>query len=316
MELLGQDNALNQLKKFVAAGRVAGAFLFCGPAGTGKALAAKTFAKILNCQDATARDKQTFCGQCLNCKSIENGTHPDFVFADFAYQASLTGKEEEKQQHINVGTIRKITASSQQKAALGGWKIMVVDRAETMEAEAQNALLKFIEEPPAKTVWILISSRKSALLPTIISRSQILNFAPLEDAVLEKILAAQGLGQGGVREVLKFASGSVSRAMEAARMLENISALDALSPSFPFEAAMTLDKTLASARREARLLLDMFSASLHEEWRKETGAKKEELSAALKKNAHYKSALNRNVSPYLVLETAFMQNSNLLSLVF
>lgn len=314
--LLGQDKALGQLKKFVRTGRVPHSFIFYGPAGVGKALAAKTLAKILNCRDAQANAGQDYCGQCLSCKSIENNTHPDFVFAGFAFQAAITGKEVEKQQHISVDTVRKITAASQQKAALSGWKIMVVDKAETMQAEAQNALLKFIEEPPAKTVWILISAKKSALLPTIQSRAQALAFAPLGAPVLEKILLEQGLEKAAVHEVAKYAGGSVTKALLAAQMLDIISALNVNSPAFPYELTSELDKTLAVARTEAKIILDMFYYGLHALWTRETGPKKDALKTALQKTARYRRALERNVSPHLIVENAFMQNSNFVPFIF
>ncbi len=316
-KLLGQDKALAQLKKFVRASRVPHAFLFCGEAGVGKALAAKTFAKILNCLDAPSRAEQNYCGKCLSCKSIEAGTHPDFVFADFAFQAAITGKELEKQQHISVDTVRKITASSQQKAAMGGWKIMTVDSAQSMQAEAQNALLKFIEEPPAKTVWILMTSKKSALLPTILSRSQILNFGKLEDGVLEKILLEQGMDKTTVAEVLKYAQGSVSKAKRSAEILEIISGLNVKSPAFPYELSASLDRTLAVARQEARLILDMFTLGIHDLWSKEADeVKKEKFKESLEGMAKYKRAVDRNVSPHLVLETAFMKNADLIQFIF
>jgi len=316
-ELLGQDKVLDQLKNFVRTRRVPHSFLFYGPSGVGKKLAAKIFAKILNCQDENAQKNQSFCGKCISCQSIEKNTNPDFIFADFEYQAAITGKEAEKQQHIKVDTVRSITAKSQQKAAMGGWKILVIDRAETMEAEAQNALLKFIEEPPEKTVWILISSKKSALLPTILSRSQTIAFSPLNAAVLEQILIKNGMDKSVVKEAVKYSSGSVSNALKAAEMLDIISGLDVKSPSFPYELVSSLDRNLATARTQAKIILDMFALGAHDVWSKETDpAKKEKFKAALEGAARYKRAVERNVSPHLALETALMKNADLIQFIF
>ena len=168
------------------------ALLFCGPSGVGKKKAALEFAKALNCLDSQAREKGDACGLCAHCRAIDAGTYADVVVADFLYQARLELKKEPtdksyeedlekelaKQQRIKVDTIRDITAKSQQKSAVGGWKVFIVDEAQSMQAEAANALLKFIEEPPQKTVWILLTDKKAAMLKTILSRCQPCSLLP------------------------------------------------------------------------------------------------------------------------------------------
>ena len=183
-DILGQEKASSYLQTLVRNQKIPGAFLFYGTDGVGKAKMALEFAKALNCQDAMARQTGDACGVCASCQAIDKGTHPDVTFVDFVYQARLEvkkdfsskGYEEElekeiaKQQHISVNTIRDVTAKSQQKAVGNGWKVLIVDQAQSMQGAAGNALLKFIEEPPQKTLWILITSKRSVMLRTILSR--------------------------------------------------------------------------------------------------------------------------------------------------
>lgn len=317
MEILGQDKVIKQIKNFIAGGRMPPALVFYGPKGVGKATAVAAMAKILNCQDVEARKNITFCGNCVSCSSIDKGIHPDFVFADFLYQANLTGKELDKQQRIGVDTIRSITAKSQQRAVIGPWKIMAVDSAETMSLEAANALLKFIEEPPPQTVWVLVTSRKSALLPTILSRSQSLAFGRLPDEVLGEILRGQGVNEAVLEQAVVYGEGSVDKALKAAAVLELFAGEDASAPSFPYEAAASLNKTLALARNEAVSLLDILHMFLAKKWRAETDeTKKDILKKKTEKTAFFKKAVKRNVSPALVIETALMENDKILDEVF
>ncbi|WP_424245352.1 DNA polymerase-3 subunit delta' [Elusimicrobium posterum] len=312
-QILGQEKAILQLKKFIASGRVPPALLFHGVPGIGKATAAKYFAMALNCTDTSARENNDACGYCQNCKNILQNTHPDFIFADFAYQAQLTGKEVEKQQRIGVDTIRSITAKSQQKSVLGKYKVLVVDRAETMQSEAANALLKYIEEPPQNTIWVLISSKKDALLATIKSRSQALPFAPLKEEVVLEILKSNGaVITPNMQKAARYSGGSISKAAGAAALLDNIMSAGADNPNFPYEVASSLSKTLAEGRAEAQTILDMVAFGIHSLWssEKDDGVK-EELKDKIEKVTYFKRAVNRNVSPQMVVETALMEVSDL-----
>lgn len=298
MEILGHDSAKAQLKKFIESKRVPPAFVFHGAAGTGKASVARWFALALNCS-APGADFEP-CGSCPPCRAVASGTHMDFVFADFAYQALLTGKEIEKQQHISVETVREICAKSQQKAVMGGWKVLVVDHAETMTREAANALLKFMEEPPPRTVWILISAKKSAMLPTILSRSQAVFFPALSESVLKTILQDKGVDL----RALPYAQGSVAQALKAAKVLEDFAGADSSAPELPFVLSQNLSRTLAEARGEVNTILDMLFISMHKKWEGLDDKAKEDFALDLKKIGFYKRAVGRNVSPALVLETA------------
>ena len=148
--ILGQEKAVNGLKSLLRSGRIPGALLFHGPAGCGKAMAAIEFAKTLNCLDASCVKEQDNCSLCTNCKHIQANTHPDIIFAGFAYQAALESDDPEdiqsileKTQSIKVDTVRALTTASQQKRSVAKWKVFIIDKAETMERSAANSLLKF-----------------------------------------------------------------------------------------------------------------------------------------------------------------------------
>ena len=320
-DILGQEKAVSYLKGLAAGGKVPGAMLFFGEEGIGKAKTALEFAKALNCLDSSARARGDSCGVCQSCRAISQGTHPDVVFADFLYQARLEvkkdfsskGYEEElekeiaKQQHINVDTIRDVTAKSQQKAVGGGWKVLVIDQAQTMQAAAANALLKFIEEPPHKTVWILITNKRAAMLKTILSRCQPLAFAPLSQENVKQILLQTGADVQDADLCARYSGGSVSGALQAAEALELLQSGGFNTPQGPAGVAAGLSRTLVSARQEAQAVLNVLIMALHQAWTAEQDPHRQRaLQEALKRFENYKRSIGRNVSPALVLETALM----------
>ena len=323
--ILGQTRAHDYLKMLVRSQKVPGAFLFYGPQGVGKAKTALEFAKALNCQDPLARQTSDACGVCAACKAISQGTHPDVTFADFVYQARLEvkkdfsskGYQEElekeiaKQQHISVDTIRAVTAKSQQKAVGNGWKVLIVDEAQTMQPAAANALLKFIEEPPQKTVWILITDKRTAMLKTILSRCQPVGFSPLSAAQITQILMQNGTATEYPDLCAAYSGGSVGGALKADQALTLLAAaefgpsgVDAAGPS---AVAAELSRTLVTARQEAAAILDVLFRALHAAWcRANDEPTRQRYQQTLERFENYKRSLTRNVSPALLVETALM----------
>lgn len=305
-KIQGQEKAIETLKGFIKSGRVPPALIFSGPAGVGKATTALEFAKTLNCLDSDSNKNIDNCSFCQNCKHIDAKTHPDIIFADFEFQANLRGEEVEKQQTIKVDTIRHLTALSQQKATLAKWKVFIVDNAEKLQTEGANAMLKFIEEPPANTLWILITSKREAMLSTIKSRCQIINFAPLSNEILLDILKDNMVEEDLAKESLKYAQGSSTMALKASEILEDFSSLNK-GPAFAMEAARSLPRTLAQSRPYASCIIDMLAYKTHQTWLEATQEKqKTDLKELLNKLVFYKKALTRNVAPSLVVEGAII----------
>lgn len=318
-EVLDQPAAVAYLQKCVL-GRAPQALLFCGPSGVGKKKTALELAKALNCLDPQARQNGDSCGLCAHCRAIEQGTYADVLVADFLYQARLELKKEPsdknyeeelekelaKQQRIKVDTIRDITAKSQQKSAAGGWKVFIVDEAQSMQAEAANALLKFIEEPPQKTLWILLTDKKAAMLKTILSRCQPLQFAPLPQATLETLLRQVAPQTQDPALAARYAQGSLTRALRAAEALEILQSAPQ-GPAWPSAVAAALPRTMTAARQSAQAVLDVATLAAYRQWTQAPGSSQgEALRRILKKLEDYKTAVQRNVSPALTVETALM----------
>ena len=305
-KIQGQEKAIETLKGFIKSARVPPALIFSGPAGVGKATCALEFAKTLNCLNEDSKEKIDNCSLCQNCKHIDAKTHPDIIFADFEFQANLRDEELEKQQTIKVDTIRHLTALSQQKATLAKWKVFIIDSAEKMQTEGANAMLKFIEEPPANTLWILITSKREAMLSTIKSRCQIINFAPLCSDILLEILKDNMVEEDLAKEALKYAQGSSAAAFRVSEILEDFSSLTK-GPAFAMQAARSLSRTLAQSRQQAACIIDMLAFKTHQTWLEANEEKqKTDLKELLSKLVFYKKALTRNVAPSLVVEAALI----------
>lgn len=303
-QIRGQESVISTLKKFIKSGRVPQAMIFHGPAGVGKSSSALAFARALNCTNLD--ENQNPCGLCQNCKQIEAHTHPDVIFADFAYQAALRGEEVEKQQTLRIETVRSLTASSQQKVAFGKWKVFIIDCAEKLVLEASNALLKFIEEPPQNTLWILVSSKREVMLSTIKSRCQSIAFAPLKEDIIISILKDNFIEDSIAQKAAFYGEGSSSKALIASHILEDFSTLPQNS-AFAMAVSLNLPRVLATARLQASNILDILAICAHKNWLLQKGeAQKESLTKLLSKIVFYKRGLSRNVSPQLILQAALV----------
>ena len=160
-DVAGQEHIITTLKHAVEENKIAHAYLFCGPRGTGKTSIAKLLAKAINCEhDITA------CGECENCKAIENNNHPDVIEID---AASNNGVDEVR------NLIEKVKFAPSQ----GKYKVYIIDEVHMMSTGAFNALLKTLEEPPAHVVFVLATTEPHKILPTIISRCQRFDFTKL-----------------------------------------------------------------------------------------------------------------------------------------
>ncbi len=164
-DVIGQESAVKILKSAVLKRKAASAYLFHGPSGIGKRLAAVNFAKALNC--TAAEGDGDACGRCPSCRRIEGGTHPDVM------------EVRPEKGVIRIDEIRNLEEALSLSAYEGSFKVAIVDEAHLMKIEAANAFLKCLEEPPAGSVIILVSSASERLPDTIRSRCQAIGFKPL-----------------------------------------------------------------------------------------------------------------------------------------
>jgi DNA polymerase-3 subunit delta' len=171
-DLIGQRDARAVLQGALRSGRVGHAYLFAGPEGVGRRTAALAFAQALLCTARDADRGDDACGVCGACRKIAAGTHPDLrVIAPGGRTES--GAE---RRAVGIEQIRDLKHDAAYPPYEAAWKVFIVEDAEAMRAEAANSLLKILEEPPAQSVIVLISESVSALLPTIVSRAQMVRF--------------------------------------------------------------------------------------------------------------------------------------------
>src|ERR1700743_590876 len=161
-EVIGQDHVAQTLKKAIASGRIAHAYLFCGTRGVGKTSMARILAKALNCR---AFDEPTTepCGKCDSCLAIARGDDIDVIEID---AASNTG----------VDNVREIIENAQYRPARSRFKVFIIDEVHMLSKAAFNALLKTLEEPPSHVKFILATTEPEKVLPTILSRCQRYDF--------------------------------------------------------------------------------------------------------------------------------------------
>lgn len=174
-DIIGQDHIKDHLKAALLNGKISHAYIIHGEKNAGKEFIAETFSMALECEDETDVEP---CMECHSCKQAVTRNHPDII--------TLV---HEKPGTIGVEDIRNgIVSDICVRPYSGRRKIYIINDAEKMSVQAQNALLKTLEEPPDYAVMILLTSNISALLPTIISRSTVLNMRPVEDKTVRKYL--------------------------------------------------------------------------------------------------------------------------------
>ena len=183
----------------VKAGRIAHAFLLSGPHGTGKRTCANYLTQTILCASPQAP-----CGQCPACKKVLAGLHPD---------VHVVGEEEKS---ISVDTIRALRDQLALRPFEADRHIALIPRADRMTAQAQNALLKTLEEPAGGNVFFLLTDQPGAMLPTIVSRCRRLRFSPVSVEACAEILAEKGVEPGRARLAAACAQGAVGRALEIA----------------------------------------------------------------------------------------------------
>ena len=199
-EIWGNTPLVSQLKTAASSGKVSHAYLFIGGAGAGKRLIANTFAKALQCESGA----NALCGHCRSCQAFDNGNHPDIIYV----------RGEKK--NIVVDEIREqILETVDLKPYHYQKKIYIIEKADTMNTQAQNALLKTLEEPPAYAVFLLLAERAEAFLPTILSRVVTMKIRPLsEDMVAEYLTKQAFLSEEESHVLAAYAQGRIGQALE------------------------------------------------------------------------------------------------------
>lgn len=197
----GQEYAVKQLEKALLNNRISHAYLFVGPEGVGKRTAALAFAAALHCKSGLLKGRH--CGQCPACLKFEHHNHPD------AYYVEPAGHS------LKIEQIREIQAVSAYKQLESKYKTIIIEEAQKMTDEAANCLLKILEEPPGEIIFILLTSNLYGVLPTIISRCQLIRFQALGTQLVEELLKIEaGVPAGEAGLLSRLAAGSVAQALK------------------------------------------------------------------------------------------------------
>lgn len=295
-EILGQDRAVGRLKELAASQRVPPALLFQGPRGVGKASAAGALYAALNC----TKRKTDACGNCPSCTTAAGGVDADFHRIDAAYQAGLRAEDKAKQRSIRIDTIRHAIETVGMRSFQGRWKAAVVEDAHLLEISAANAMLKALEEPPPKTVWILTTHRPGDLPATIRSRCRTVSFGPLSAQVLGGILGE------GAANAISLAEGSLARARELLDDASEDPGAWISDPMGPFRLVDALPRELHLARPAAEKQLHRIAWFIREK-RGVDGYRSAPVRSVLRELDELRKSLKANADPKLIVELAALR---------
>lgn len=210
--VVGQKNLTSTLRNAISSGRIAQAYLFCGPRGVGKTSCARIFAKTINCLSPTPDGEA--CGVCDSCKAIEQGNSYNLIELDAASNNS-------------VDDIRSVTEQVNIPPQIGKYRVFIIDEVHMLTNQAFNAFLKTLEEPPAYAVFILATTEKHKVIPTILSRCQIYDFKriTLDDTIDHLEYVAKQEGINADRRALEVIARKADGAMrDALSIFDQVSA--------------------------------------------------------------------------------------------
>lgn len=201
-QIVGHEQVIRHLKTAIQQNKVSHAYIFNGEQGAGKKLLAGIFARTLQCEARTDHP----CGRCRSCMQAESGNHPDIICV--THEKASIGVDDIRKQ-VNNDIIIKPYSSP--------YKIYIIDEADKMTEQAQNALLKTIEEPPAYGIILLLASNPDRLLSTILSRCVVLNLKAVDVGLIREYLMSQlGIPDYAANLAANFSQGNVGKAIRYA----------------------------------------------------------------------------------------------------
>lgn len=247
-DIIGNTKAKDYLIKSIEKNDILHSYLFLGTEGIGKFLIAKEFAKKMLCLNLNA----THC-ECKSCKCCESENHPDLVVIN------------EENESIKIEQIRKITGKVIEKPIISSRKVYIINNSEKMTSEAQNCLLKTLEEPPEFIVVILISSNENMILNTIKSRCMSIKFKNISDKELRDY-AIENIGYTDLTDnLLKSFNGSIGKAIELKENKEKYLKIEELISDFEKKDLIDimLDTKILYDKENIYNILDYVIVCLH-----------------------------------------------------
>lgn len=201
-KIIGHESIIQHLQNAIASGKVSHAYIFHGEEGMGKSTLAKAFAKTLQCEEGGILP----CNRCKSCMQLESDNHPDIMWVTH------------EKASIGVDDIRvQVNSDIQIKPYNSPYKIYIIDDADKLTEQAQNALLKTMEEPPEYAIILLLTDNVSLILPTILSRCVLLNLKPINKQLIKEYLMEKHQIPDYMAEVAAaFSGGNVGKAIKYA----------------------------------------------------------------------------------------------------
>lgn len=282
-----QDVPVRLLTHILRSGRVPNGMLFWGPEGVGKRMAAVELAKAINC----AESNDGACGVCLSCRKIAHGNHPDVKLIAPSGKTRIIKKE----------TVDSVTELSAYRPFEGEWRVFIFDDAHRMNEAAQNHFLKTLEEPPSKTLFILVTPAHGMLLPTIRSRCQQVRFGALRPETVAALLReGHDLSEDTAMALASISQGQMSRALGLVRSEKRDVVLHILERLAKGEDPMLLSEEFAAHVSQCQAALRAaVKASAEDDDNEDEALDPEEVKQA--QDALVEGLLRRELMEYLYL---------------
>jgi DNA polymerase-3 subunit delta' len=281
--ILDQDIAVRALRSALEKDRVPHAYIFVGPSGVGRRLTAGVLARALNCEDLRGTDP---CDECVSCRLIAEGKHPDVQIIMPTKRSST----------ITVKQIEELLPFAHMRPIKGRHKVFILCEADRLGIGPANKILKTLEEPPAGTIFVLVTEKLEAVLPTIASRCQPIKFGRLRAETVERVLVSDfEIDPKNAATAAELAGGQVTRGLEFADPARTEAVVEIMESLGSFSARLeTYDRLLVffSERKNA----------LQAEAEGEISAFGEELSASVKASIEdlRKSYVDRHYKDLLI----------------
>jgi DNA polymerase-3 subunit delta' len=255
--VLGHSRPIELLKRAIQKEKIAHSYLFLGTEGIGKKWVALQFAKALNCLDGEV-ERGDACDHCLSCKKIDDRLHPDVLVL------------EPEGQTIKVDQVRQMQKDLAYRPYEGKYRLCILTAADRMAPNMSNILLKTLEEPPLHTVIVLLANHAKLLLPTILSRCQVIRFNPLPISIVAKWLMEQkGLEEEEAHLLASLSEGSPGKALEIQEEIRHVPREELLkdllgSKSLSMEKMEHWSESLPSQREDLLLILEVAKTLLRD----------------------------------------------------
>ena len=311
-DIIGQTAPLSVLRRSMAAGRIAHAYIFNGIEGCGKKKTALAFVEAIFCNGVDG------CGSCPTCRKVAALQHPDLhiIEPDGAF--------------IKIDQIRDLQKELSYRPFEAQKKVCIMEAADKLNPAAGNAFLKTLEEPPGNALLILLTTNMEAVLPTILSRCQTLSFTPLSFEIIDEYLRMTGVPAETARISASLAGGSLQKALEISmedslqKRGDILKKIDSLSQE-EITPLFTLAEELGNERNKALEILDMLTLFWRDVLLMQSGipdpvnsdilpllrtkaarSTPEKTMEKIELISRSRKALQRNVNPRLALEVLFM----------